>query len=335
MEAGAGEHVIELSRDVADGPEPLAALARECYPDMAVSVEEHGSVWRIRLASLTRFAAAYDGELGAVLAEMGTNFDEVMAWHRAESVGRAIWLEAMNQSWALVGWSRWLERGGAARPLIVHIDAHDDLGVPSLVCDPEPGRFVALMDDETIDLERSHTVERAVECGLIGLGSFITPLLRALPADIVHLAPPVSGDATGDGEPRPAERFTVEGAPWWADPDVARLRLRHDDDGACSYAQIADPAAIAAAARPGQPVLVDIDLNYFEMVPDRRRAPATASASVTEIVAGLQPLAPAIAAVTIAYSPGFCPARRWPRLLGPLRAGLRPILDRGVTTGAT
>lgn len=321
METVARNHTIEISRAVADQPEPLADLARQCYADMAVTVEDAASVWRIRLASLAPMAAAYDRDLGAVLAEMGIGLDEIANWRRLHRADSIIWLESLTSAWALVAWSHWLSAGRTGRPLIVQIGGRGSLKVPALVCGPEPGAFVGLMDDAPLRLDQPDTVASAVERGLVGASSFITPFLRACPTDIVHIV----SDPLAAG-PEPA-CFTVAAAPWTPDPTVDCLELRPDESGTSSYRQVTDPTEVAAFYTPDQPVFVHVDLSFFDLLPERRRSRACHSlASAAELVGHLAPLAGAIACVTIAYAPGLCPASRWDELAAELRTALRPLV---------
>jgi len=324
MKAMSRSHIVEIDRGVVDRPEPLAALARQCYSDMAITVEDAASVWRIRLTPLAPIAAAYDRELGAVLAEDGIGLNGIMGWHRWRRCGRAIWLESLANAWALAGWSHWLSAGRAARPLIILVGGRGSLKVPALVCEPELRAFRGLIDDEFLHLDDPDTVAVAVERGLVGPSSFVTPFLRACPADIVHV---VSDTQAADGH-GPA-RFTVAAAPWPPDATVSCLALSQDDEGTCSWRQITEPTMLTAFRDRDQPVFVHIDLSFFDMVPERRRPSyliASLPRPVAQFVEHLAPFSGTIAAVTIAYAPGLCPSRRWAELVGELRATLEPLL---------
>jgi hypothetical protein len=319
MEAVAGARTLTLPGRLSHRAEPLAALARECYPDMAVLVEEGPEGWLIRLAPVGELTRASDPGIAAVLAASHVDGRDLMGWHRFGIVGRALWLEAMYHSWALVAWSQWLPSAGDVRPLILHVARNDDLVAPALLCADGPASFVAIMEDLTVELADPATVRTAVERGLIGVGSYIVPLLRALPGDVVHLTPATAADVG----PAARRRFAVEAGPL---PSHPRLVVRDLADGPCSYRQTSDPAALADDWDHTQPVLLDIDLGYFDLVPKRRREPFGAPCSVSELIAGIRPMAAAIVAVTVAYSPGSCPSARWAALVHELRATLAPLL---------
>lgn len=319
MEAVAGARTLTLPGRLADRGEPLAALARECYPDMAVSVERGPEEWLVHLAPVGELTRAYDPGIAAVLAASDLDLGDLMSWHRLGTVGRAVWLEAMYHSWALLAWSQWLRSAGHVRPLVLHVAPNHDLAAPALLCADGPASFVGIMEDLAVELTEPATVRTAVERGLVGVGSYIAPLLRALPGDVVHLAPAGSPDVG----PAARRRFTVDAGP---DRSHPRLAIRDVPDGPCSYRQTSDPASLADGWDPAQPVLLDIDLGYFDLVPKRRRQPLGAPRSVSELIAGVRPMAAAIAAVTVAYAPGSCPSARWATLTEELRATLGPFL---------
>jgi hypothetical protein len=311
-------YTVEIARAVADQPEPLAALARHCYSDMAVSVEEAGSVWRVRMTPVAPIAVAYDRDLRAVLGELGVGLDGIMGWHRIDRAGRALWLESLASAWALVAWSRLLADGaleeGGTRPLIIQVGGRGSLKVPPLVCGADPRSFVGLMDDEPMDFDRPDTVASAVERGLLGGSSFMTPFLRACPADIVHIA--------HHGQEQPF-RFAVLATPWAADPTVSCLALVPGGDGSCSYRPLPDASPLA---RDHRPVLLHVDLSWFDQLTERRPDHAVATRSIAHLVEQVAPLAGMIACVTVSYAPGLCPSRRWRALAGELRGALEPLL---------
>jgi hypothetical protein len=323
MEAVAGTRTITLPGHLSGRAEPLAALARECYPDMAVLVDRSREDWLVRLAPVGELTRVWDPGISAVLAASNVVGSDLMSWHRLYSVGRTVWLEAMYHSWALVAWSKWLQFAGDVRPLILHVARTHDLGAPALLCGASPTLLLGIMEDLEIELIDPATVRNAVKQGFIGVGSYMTPLLRAMPGDLVHLAPANRANM----DPTHRLRFDVDASPWHAYP---RLEIRGVATGSCSYRQIGDPALLVDEWTPTQPVLLDIDLAYFDVVPKRRREPLGASCSVSELIEGVQPMAAAIAAVTVSYSPGACPSAKWATLAAELRAALSPLLGASI-----
>jgi hypothetical protein len=320
MEAIASARTLALPSHLSDSAEPLAALARKCYPDMVVSVAGSPDGWLVRLAPVGELARAYDPGIVSVLAGMGIDCNDLMSWHLLGNVGGAVWLESMYHSWALVAWSQWLRSAAdAVRPLVIHVARNHDLGTPALLCGDKPTVLMSIMEDLAFELADPSGVRTAVERGLIGVGSYITPLLSARPGDVLHLAPAVS--AEDDMATR--RRFNVETSPQRSDK---RLVVCERLDGACSYRKTRDPSSLADDWNLAQPVLLDIDLGYFDLVPKRRREPVGVPCTISQLIDGIKPMAGAIAAVTVAYSVAFCPSARWATLATELRSALSSLV---------
>jgi hypothetical protein len=322
MEAVTRARTLSLPRNVSERAEPLAALARRCYPDMAVCVEEDTTGWLIRIAPVGELTQTHDSGIAAALAAAGISFDGMMGWHILVNAGPLVWLESMYHSWALLAWSHWWRAHGDVRPWLVRVAPNDDLGVPALLSCDTASALLATMEDVTVELGDQTSVRRAIESGLIGVGSYIVPWLRARPGDMVHLAPGGPADAGS------VSRFGIDAET----PDAAsRLMMRERADGPCTYRRTGNPATLADGWRAGQPVLLDIDLGYFDLVPKRRREPLARSCAIDELVDGLRPLAGWVSGVTIAYAPGSCPAERWAPLSSGLRAALMALFDSVLT----
>jgi hypothetical protein len=323
VEALTAGHVLTFHRGVTNEPDHLAALARACFPDRAVIVEEAPDEWRVRVAPLAHLAAVYDAELSAVLERMGVALTEISEWHRIGQRGDVKWLESMNPAWALFAWAHWLAAEQPLGAMMIHVAIHEDLAVPALICGHEPTSFTELMDDVTIDLLSPPTVARAIRRGVIGVSGFITPLLRACPIDIVHITPAAfASDSV-------SVRFRLEETPWPPDPRITQPALELSRDGPCSYRRTTDPARISTSHESRQPVLLNIDLAAFDLLPGRRPPSDETlprSVALTDLLEGLQPLASKISVVTIGYSPGWCPAQRWSGLVETTADGLEQLI---------
>lgn len=313
MEALAGPRTITLPAGVSARPEPLAALARRCYPDMAVTVNACDKGWAVTVAPLGELVRAADPDLGESLAEMGLSSADIMSWHRLTRIGPALWLEAMCRSWALLAFAHALTQT-PARPLIIHVARHEDLATPTLA--RRDDALTAILEPQSVDVRDPASIRAAILRGLIGVDAYLTPLLATRPADIVHLAP------AGGDLPAAPRRFDVRLAP---DGAPSELLLAPAATGASSYRATADSLALAEGFTGG-PVLLDIDLAFFDLLPRRRRGPPDTPASIDALIEGLRPLAGAITAVAIAYSPGACPSARWPHLGEALRPKLAALL---------
>ena len=320
METLAGARTLSLPRAVSEQAQPLEALARRCYPDMAVCVEADATAWLVRIAPVGELTRAYDSGIAAALAATGIGFDDMMGWHHVVDLGSVVWLESMYHSWALLAWSHRWRTHSDDRPWLVHVAPNDDLGVPALLSDEAASSLLAIMEDRSVDLGDQTSVRSAIEDGLIGVGSYIVPWLHARPGEVIHLAPDA---ATVGGS---AFRFGIEAE---TPGVVSRLVMRERADGPCSYRRTGNSASLAEGWTPGRPVLLDIDLGYFDLVPKKRRQALASRCSIAELTDGLRPLAPWITAVTIAYAPGSCPAERWAPLAAELREALMVLLESG------
>ncbi|WP_175152619.1 hypothetical protein [Paraburkholderia ultramafica] len=284
---------------------------------MAIAVEDDAANWLVHVTPAGELTRARDRGIAAALAMTGIGFDDMMTWHRTAAVGPVVWLESMYHSWALLAWSHSLRDHADARPWLVHVAPNDDLGVPAVLGCNAPGSLLAIMEDLTIELGNPRSVGRAIEHGLIGVGSYIVPWLHAQPADVVHLVPDALAPAQN------VCRFCIESE---APNEPSRLVMSKRVDGACSYQRTDDPAALACGWTAGQPVLLDIDLAYFALMRNGQRKAPAQPCLISQLVDGLRPLVPWIATVTIAYAPGSCPAERWAPLAAQLREALTDVL---------
>ncbi len=244
-------------------------------------------------------------------------------------------MTSLYDTWTLVSWCEWLSRaptGTAEQAVILHADDHRDLASPRLFL--RGGSLVDAITADEVRLTDPATVQRAIESGAIGMGSFMTPFLREFPhATVRHLCQP------------PKMQVDVQ----WGlavtcfpdtllDPDAARLavQLVESRAGAGVYVGTSDARAWSRDIE-GRPVLVHIDMDYFNNRYDGDSAwplreprldpdlPAMLS-KVDELIDSLAASKAVIEDVAIAYSPGFFPAEFWQPLDRRLRAGLARIL---------
>lgn len=90
---------------------------------------------------------------------------------------------ALNDSWTLLAWSRWLsdyvkQMGFPSEIVILHVDDHLDLMSPR-VWDGEFGWSDAITK-KNVDLLEPDSVNHAIRSGAIGIGSFIAPLIHSI-----------------------------------------------------------------------------------------------------------------------------------------------------------
>ncbi len=175
---------------------------------------------------------------------------------------------SLSDAWTLLSASRWLA-GQVALPAhltIIHLDDHDDLMCPRL--DAHGDRFTDLLTGRPVDLRDPSSVEAAISSGAIGMGSFLVPLLHALPfIDIRHLCDTnYAQERTGRyWLVRTHEPDTI------LDPQARRPSVRLDpivdslvipDQTAGIYQVRHDETALLADLGEG-PILLHVDLDFF------------------------------------------------------------------------
>ncbi len=246
-------------------------------------------------------------------------------------------MTALFDTWTLLSWSEWLhrvERKVAEDVVVLHVDDHRDLGPPRLIVRNDS--LIDAITDAAVNVRDSASIRPAIESGAIGMGSFMTPFVHEFPnLQVRHLCQPpkVVEDA----------RYAV-GIVYDKDvllrPGEDRLAIKMTraalSDASANYL-VTDDAKRWGSGIEGRPVLVHIDMDYFNNRYDgdsdwRHRTPAldpdlpTMQRKVDELVDALAESKARIEDVVIAYSPGFFPAEYWEPLDQRLRDGLRHIL---------
>jgi hypothetical protein len=213
---------------------------------------------------------------------------------------------------------------------IIHVDAHDDLGTPPLALGPEPALLHNPVSGREMALGDPATVVEAIDAGVVGIGSFILPFLRALRQfSFLHVCPPDVPKNRLDGAVLDSRAH-----PWRRNARL--LRLARSERGGIPGASFAssNEARLPADHRSGSPILVDIDLDFFandfdSSSPGQLSRPTDIVANqidrfLDELVG--KPWFGEVEVVTIALSPGFFPARLWSAALKSLRErDLSPI----------
>ncbi|WFR98058.1 GNAT family N-acetyltransferase [Rhizobium tumorigenes] len=236
-------------------------------------------------------------------------------------------LRCLYDSWTLASWSEWLKRRGGTETLtslvLLHVDDHRDLGSPRI--ERNEAGWRDLITNRQISLSDPDTVIEAIESGAIGMGSFMTPFLAAVPlAEVRHLCQPPKAVATRDFVIRIEDNSDDLLQPGASRP-VATLEPS-SGTGAGHYRLTPDVDDWLEGIQGG-PLLLHIDMDYFnnryDGDSDWRERPARLDTPVEKIFAQITMLTQAlrrrgllevIEDVVFAFSPGFFPAELWAKV---------------------
>lgn len=241
---------------------------------------------------------------------------------------------ALYDTWTLVSWSQWAASSGFDRtaPLtILHVDDHRDLMSPRLFL--REGGWIDPIGGGAVRVEDPSSVQRAMESGAVGMGSFLTPFLHAFPqAEVRHLCQPPKARSTTDyrfeagtvvddllepGALRPSITLVTEEG-----TGPGRYRLTPDRDHWLQDLAVG-------------PVLLHLDMDYFNnrydgdgdwsdrpvlLDPDR----GAVMAEIRAVAGALSDrgLLAEVADAVVAYSPGFFPSELWDEAEHTLRDNL-------------
>jgi hypothetical protein len=247
--------------------------------------------------------------------------------------GRRV-LRSASHSWALWAWSHWLRSKHLAQPLIVHLDAHDDLGTPCLRSLSCKGRYATLACGHIVDVRQPGTIARGIEERAIGIGSFIVPLLHALEGfNLLHIHRHAASD---DG--RSATRFHLSGIVL-DDRSRPMFRIANDKVGTAPGLYVTtDDLSVLGALRWEGPVLFDVDMDYFcDRFDNKLRSAADDASTLDQVCARIDEvgewlrrvpeLMSHIEVVTLALSPGFFPSDYWSESIARLERAITQALD--------
>ena len=274
-----------------------------------------------------------DPRLGAGLKWWGEGVTLGSMWSARRRDDRV--LTSLYDTWTLLSWSEWLTRvtpETASAGVILHVGDHRDMGSPRLLV--RGSSLVDAITEDEVSVMDPISVQRAIESGAIGMGSFMTPFLREFPNALVrHLCQPPKMQV--DVEKRLGVSRTRDTL---LNPDADRIsvELAANAVGGGVYVGTSD-VGVWSQDIQGRPALVHIDMDYFNNRYDgdsawqlrtSRLDPdlPTMLSKVDEIIDALAASRAVIEDVAIAYSPGFFPAEYWQPVDRHLRAGLARIL---------
>ena len=264
-------------------------------------------------------------------------------------------LISLNDSWTLYAWSHWIKRGqddgkSLEKVVILHVDDHTDLMTPRLAMSVEDWRDS--ITGEVFDLTQPETVRSAVLSGAIGVGSFMSPFLHAVPrVEMRHLSKTTPTKSTQD---HLITTNSIEDTilhPGGFRPAVALSKLSSaeldlvDPDSPTKRYRFTRHLRDWLAGIPDSPILLHIDMDYFNNRFDgdsdweesaSRHDPPLLSVlkSIDELFAAIDAsgVSEQIEDVSVGISPRFFPAEMWRPCVEKLNDRLAP-LGFGISPG--
>ena len=314
-------------------PADWHSFLRDYFCDKDAVATEFAEDVHLRLSWPNESERHVDPDLEIGLRWWGRGVSLGSMWSSRWREGRV--MTSLYDTWTLLSWCEWLARVPSnitKQVVILHVDDHRDLGSPRLYL--ANGALVDAITNEEVRLTDPLTVQRAIESGAIGMGSFMTPFLWRCPqATVRHLCQPPKMQADV------RQTLTRTMAPdTLLNPDAERLAIELVEGATDTkdYLGTSDTAMWSRGIE-GRPALVHIDMDYFNNRYDGdsswpQRAPRldpdlpTMLSKVDDLLNALAASKVIIEDVSIAYSPGFFPAEFWQPLDRHLRARLAQIL---------
>lgn len=321
--------------------EECLVLEKIAFADMNAAISKMAAIYQDRTPVLRRESArqwCFDMKLSralrpqrdALLEEnLRRHFDvdliQSCALQFSERIGpnnKIFYGLTLDHCYALGQWSRWCaERSpDSDQPiLLLHFDAHDDLGSPSIVPMAEPGQFGSLIDSSIMTISDVRSVNRFIHRGFIGIGSFIIPLLHTQPStQFLHIIP------QGNEAPwvrRQKEMVLEIEQRFYGDRVAKSLVARspaHGEEGNRRSVQTNDLSFLRTIDHQGS-VFLDIDLDYFCNTYDSNQpveiepSPNVIKRRMDEVIVALRDssILKNLEVVTLALSPDFFPSSLW------------------------
>lgn len=316
------ELLIEKSRLSTD-PLVQHSQLRDYFCDKDAVLSSFGEYFLLSL-EWSNYAERYvDPRLDVGLDWWGVGSYAEMASTR-ERRGRVVL--ALNDTWTLESWGRWLEKQSQEtldEVIVLHVDDHKDISSPRLF--QKEGGWYDPISGEEFFLNDPESVAKAIDSGAIGMGSFLTPFLHTVQnVDLRHLCTPPKCNSTVDYEIKrtyindtllePMKyRPAIHLSELTSSEPVDRYRFTNDLDRWLEGLEDTD-----------RDILLHIDMDYFcnryDGDSDLIENPGSNNPSIDLVLKRIDDLVSAlnkreltnkIVDIVIAFSPGFFPAEFW------------------------
>jgi hypothetical protein len=329
-----GSQLTVTADALPEDPDERATVLSEHFGDFKVAATRISEGWRLQLRRDLDADFYIDPQLAIGLKWWSFAYSRVAV----RDIPFVTWAKerlrlSLNDTWTLLSWSFLLREFQATRCLkspltLLHVDDHDDLMSPRLVW--EVDHWSDGITRHVVDILKPQTVQRAIKSGSIGIGAFIPLLLHTCSAvNIRHLcASPVSavGQQRRNRHLRPT--FIPDRM---LGPDSLRLDLEsrvgnaENDDATPGHPYlVTNDLNNWLSGMWSGPVLLHIDMDYFnnrydgksdwEQLSSKHDPPLeTVLHRIDEVFGALKHSTAVgnIVDMTVALSPGFCPAEFW------------------------
>jgi hypothetical protein len=234
---------------------------------------------------------------------------------------------SLNDNWTLFAWANWLQRRiqkqqSIEKVIILHIDDHRDCMSPLLFLQ-EPGVYLDPLTNEKVTMEKPESILSAIESGAIAVGSFMPVFFHQIAnIEFRHLLPP---HRLPTAHKAGAIKNHLEKDDLLClDCDRPTMVFGNHGHNQHIYCPTADLATFLANIPPDVPVLLHVDMDYFNNRFDGdsdwkshefRHDPTAESIlrQVSEVFEATLASVPRkqLEDITVALSPGFFPAEFW------------------------
>jgi hypothetical protein len=245
------------------------------------------------------------------------SFSQVIA---ETEIGGVPFIETLHHSAVLPRWLHFLR--GEGDLTVLHVDSHSDLGIPNLVMDLS-GAVADRWTRERVLASEPATVRCAVDTSAIEIGNYLTAAVLLLPIrGVAWVHPPMEGNSSR------CDRTPLGLRLDWLNSDSldSSLRRLHAIRGGPPkdlwFFDTSEPVSDGLTRLDDSKAILDIDLDYFDNSGHsghERFSSATFDQrlnSFRDLIRNLDP--GRVAAISIARSPGFCPAAVASRLSATL-----------------
>ncbi|MEO7214701.1 hypothetical protein [Mucilaginibacter sp.] len=234
---------------------------------------------------------------------------------------------SLNDNWTLFAWANWLKRRtqkqqSIEKVIILHIDDHRDCMSPLLFLQ-KPGVYLDPLTNKQVTMNKPESILSAIESGAIAVGSFMPVFFHQMPnIEFRHLLPPHRlPTAYKAGE---IKNYFEKDDLLCLNCDRPTMMFENHGHNQHIYCPTADLAVFLANIPPDVPVLLHVDMDYFNNRFDGdsdwkshefRHDPMAESVllQVSEVFEATLASVPRkqLEDITVALSPGFFPAEFW------------------------